>query len=171
MWNWRQKDPDGIERQLRSRRFEARDSFVESLSARVAARSTRRRHTRSRLAFAGAVSVFILGTFASFGGLSYAASGADGAYHAVKAVPTGHLHFTVRKSSATAQYAPTPKTHKKVTAAPKQTSGTAGVQASLGATKTSGTLPFTGLSLVATAILSLVLIGVGLLLRRREHQS
>jgi len=122
------------------------------------------------LAFAGAVSVFILGTFASFGGLSYAASGADGAYHVAKAVPTGHLHFTVQKSSATGQYSSTPKTHKKVTVAPK-TTGTAGVRATLGATNTSGSLPFTGLSLVTTALLSLLLIGLGLLLRRREHQS
>jgi len=136
MWNWRQKNSDGIEGQLRSRRFEARDSFVEGLSARVAPRSAGRRQTGSRLAFAGAVSVFILGTFASFGGLSYAASGADGVYHVAKAVPTGHLHFTVQKSSATGQYSPTPKTHKTVTVAPKQTSGTAGVQATLGATKT-----------------------------------
>lgn len=148
MWNWRQKDSDGIERQLRSRRFEASDSFVESLSARVAPRATPRRHTGSRLAFAGAVSVFILGTFASFGGLSYAASGANGAYHAVKAVPTGHLHFTVHKSSATGQYSSAPKPPKQ---APVQTQGTAGVQAVLGATKTSGTLPFTGLSLAVRA--------------------
>lgn len=171
MWNWRKKDSDGVESQLRSRRFEARDSFVEGLSARVAPRSSRRRHTGSRLAFAGAVSVFILGTFASFGGLSYAASGADGAYHAVKAVPTGHLHFTVQKSSATAQYAPTPKPPKTV--APSQTQGVAGAQATLPATatKTSGSLPFTGLSLATTAILSLVLIAAGLLLRRRERQS
>ena len=98
-----------------------------------------------------------------------AASGANGAYHAVKTVPTGHLHFTVHKSSATGQYSSAPKTTpKKVTV---QKHGTAGVQAVLGATKTSGTLPFTGLSLLATAILSLVFIAAGLMLRRREHQS
>jgi hypothetical protein len=35
----------------------------------------------------------------------------------------------------------------------------------------SGTLPFTGISLVGTFVLSLALIGGGILLRRRESRN
>lgn len=171
---WKRRKFDGgsdLEAGLRSYRASAPEELVDRVSHRITGERRVPQRAWSRVAFASAVAVFMLGTFASFGGLSYAASGADGAYHAVKAVPTGHLHFTVQKSSATAQYAPTPKPPKTV--APKQTQGVAGAQATLPttATKTSGSLPFTGLSLATTAILSLVLIAAGLLLRRRERQS
>ena len=63
-----------VDAALRSQRVEASDSFVDELSARIAPEMPRTRTAGSRLAFAGAVSVFILGTFASFGGLSYAAN-------------------------------------------------------------------------------------------------
>lgn len=170
MWKWRHKRQADLEARLRNHRPEARDEFVDTLSAAVAPRAGgTRRSTSSRLAFAAAVSVFILGTFASFGGLSYAASGATGAYHAVKQVPTGHVSFTVHKSSATAQYAPTTKPKKPK--ATKTEGAVAGVRATLSNPKASGSLPFTGLSLAGTAVLSLALIGLGLALRRREHQG
>jgi type VI protein secretion system component VasF len=167
MRKWRRSDSDSqLEALLRSHRADASEEFVDRVSRAVAARPGVQRRASSRLAFAAAVTVFILGTFASFGGLSYAASGAVGALHAVKQVKSGHLSFSVHKSSAAAQYGqPKPKTHKQ---APK--TGTAGVQGTLGV-RTGGTLPFTGLSLGATALLSLALIGVGLLLRRRERQN
>src|SRR6266536_3012514 len=101
-----------VEAALRSHRVEASDAFVEELSEQVSGQTARTRAGGSRLAFAGAVSVFILGTFASFGGLSYAASGAAGTYHAVKQVAAKHsLIVSVHKSSAAAQYAPKPKPH------------------------------------------------------------
>ena len=78
MWSSRRSDRHGFdpEEVLRSHRPDAREEFVESLAQRVAAeRSARPRVAWSRLAFAGAASTMILGMFASFGGLGYAASG------------------------------------------------------------------------------------------------
>src|SRR5215207_10183874 len=157
MWKRRKSFRGGseVEAALRSQRVDADQSFVESLSDHVLAERPEARAGRSRLAFAGAVSVFILGTFASFGGLSYAASGAAGTYHAVKQVAVKHsLIVSVPKSSAAAQYAPKPKPHKtqppKVAVAGTQT-GVAGVAG----VSSGDALPFTGVSLLATFILSL----------------
>jgi hypothetical protein len=115
--------------------------------------------------------VFILGTFASFGGLGYAASGASGTYDAVKQVVVKHkLTVSIPTSSAVAQYPakpkpapPAPKGPFKPPKAPKQQAG-----AVVGA---SSTLPFTGLSLLGTFLVSLALVGVGVALRRRERRS
>jgi hypothetical protein len=129
----------------------------------------RSRGTWSRVAFAAAASTFILGTFASFGGVGYAASGAKGTYHAVKQVAVKHaLIVSVHKSSASDQYGPKPKPHKK-----QAVGGVAGERGGVGVAgvRTSGTLPFTGLSLVATFVLSLALIVTGLTLRRRERRN
>jgi hypothetical protein len=169
MWKWTRilrarSELDGL---LRSQRAEARDEFVDGLAERVLATPRTTRRAWSRVAFAGAVTTFILGTVASFGGLSYAASGATGTYHAVKQVAVKHTLFvSVHKSSAAGQYAPKPKLKKKKHHA---AGGTAGVQAAV--SKPSGTLPFTGLSLLTTLIVSLALIATGLLLRRRERKS
>ncbi len=154
-----------LEALLRRHRAEPRDVFVARLAETVQAGPTPRR-AWSRVAFAGAVSVFILGTFASFGGLGYAASGAASAYHATKQVTAGHFFVSVHKSSAASQYAPKPK-HKRHQR--HVTGGLAGVQA--GVTKTSGSLPFTGLSLLATLLVSLALIGLGIALQRGEAKN
>jgi hypothetical protein len=123
----------------------------------------------SRLAFAAAVSVFILGTFASFGGLSYAASGATDTYKAVQKVVVKHkLAVSVKKSSAAGQYPSKPLTPPTVTA-PAKTSPTQAV-AGVAAVQTN-TLPFTGFSLLGTFVLSLLLIGAGIALRRRERRN
>jgi hypothetical protein len=176
MWKSRRmRRASGLDANLRSRRSEARAEFVAELSQRVLAEpfAPRSRRTWSRVAFAAAASTFILGTFASFGGVGYAASGAKGTYHAVKQVAVKHtLIVSVHKSSASDQYPPKPKPHKK----PKKHAaggGVAGERAAVGVAgvRTSGTLPFTGLSLVATLALSLVLIVTGLALRRRERRS
>jgi hypothetical protein len=170
MWKRRKSFGVGseVEAALRSQRVDPDPSFVEGLSERVLAQRTEARAGRSRLAFAGAVSVFILGTFASFGGLSYAASGAAGTYHAVKQVAVKHsLIVSVPKSSASAQYAPKPKPHKKTQ---PPAAKVAGAQVGV-AGVSSGTLPFTGLSLLATFVLSLALIVVGVALRRRERKN
>lgn len=165
-----------LDANLRSRRSEARAEFVTQLSQRVLAEPFVPRPSRmwSRAAFAAAASIFILGTFASFGGVGYAASGAEGTYHAVKQVAVKHtLIVSVHKSSASDQYSPKPKPHKKPKLHKKPAVGVAGEQNAVGVAgvQTSGTLPFTGLSLVATLALSLVLIVTGLALRRRERKS
>src|SRR4051794_4804386 len=155
-----------LDAQLRSSRPQARDEFVKSLSRQVVGRARTPTWARSRVAFAGAVSTFILGTLVSFGGLSYAASGAVGTYHTVKQVAVKHTLFvSVHKSSASSQYAPKPKPHKKHHR--QASTGVAGVQAAV--SKRSGTLPFTGISLLTTLVISLALIATGLLLRRRER--
>jgi hypothetical protein len=176
---WRRRKSYGVgaelDAALRNQRVEPREEFVEGLSRRVLAEPPAAQRSWSRVAFAAAVSTFILGTFASFGGLSYAASGANGTYHAVKQVAVKHtLIVSVHKSSARDQYAPKPKPHKKPK--PKKHAaggGVAGEQGAVGVAgvRTSGTLPFTGLSLVATFALSLALIVTGLALRRRERRN
>lgn len=172
MWKWPKFNRDSaLEAELRSVRAQPRDEFVTKLAETVESRPAPRR-AWSRLAFAGAVTTFILGTFASFGGLGYAASGSAGAYHAVKQVTTGHVFVSVHKSSAADQYAPKPKPHKKPKKHPHVATGVAGQQAALNkAVKSSGTLPFTGLSLLTTLLVSLALIASGIALRRREAKS
>jgi hypothetical protein len=142
---------------------------VGDLSRRLVPDDLPQPHAWSRLAFAAAVSVFILGTFASFGGLSYAASGATGTYDAVKQVVVKHrLTVSIPTSSATAQYPKKPLTPPTVVA-PAKTSHKH--HAGAAAAVQSNTLPFTGFSLLATFVLSLALIGAGVALRRRERRN
>jgi hypothetical protein len=171
MWKRRRSEVgDEFEGRLRKHRVEPSIEFVEGLSQRVLAERPSAQRAWSRLAFAGAVSTFILGTFASFGGLGYAASGATGTYHAVKQVATKHtLIVSVNKSSAADEYPPKPKPHK--TQPPAAVAGVAQGQLGVNDVKTSGTLPFTGLSLLATLVLSLALIASGIALRRRERRN
>src|SRR5438034_124195 len=157
-----------LDAQLRSSRPQARDEFVKSLAQHVGGPARTATRARSRLAFAGAVSTFILGTLVSFGGLSYAASGAAGTYHTVKQVAVHHTLFvSVHKSSAADQYPPPPKPHPKKHHRTSGAVGVAGVQNAVA--KPSGTLPFTGISLLTTLVVSLLLIATGVLLRRRER--
>jgi hypothetical protein len=119
----------------------------------------------SRLAFASALAVLILGTFASFGGMSYAASGGTSALRTIAKVTTAHK-VVVADSSASGQYPKAAKPAKHVRKhVAKPTHGT------LGATSKGGTLPFTGISLLVTALLSLALLAGGLLLRRAERRG
>jgi len=113
----------------------------------------------SRAAFVAAFVVLVVGSFASFGGLSYAASGSAHALKTVAHVATGHK-VVVHTSSAASQYDNKPtgqvlgvkkaKHHKAVLAAPVK----------------SGTLPFTGISLLVTVLLSLALAAGGYFIRR-----
>jgi hypothetical protein len=174
MWNRRKAFRAGreVDTALRAQRVEPSDEFVDGLSRHVAAHGRAARPAWSRVAFAGAVTTFVLGSFASFGGLGYAASGAAGGYHAVKRVVVKHaLIVSVHRSSAAAQYAPAPKPKHKTTvhvAGAQAGAGVAGVSAGL---KTGKTLPFTGISLLGTLVLSLALIIAGITLRRRERRS
>jgi hypothetical protein len=146
---------------LRARRAEAPDGLVDRICATVDDAEARRPRSWSRLAFACGMSVFVLGTFASFGGLSYAASGANGTYHALShAVATHKLAVSVH-SSAADQYPHAVKPAKVVKTKPKHA-------AVIGK---SGTLPFTGFSLLTTLLLSFALIGGGIVLRRRERRE
>ena len=80
-WNRRSDDLEG---ELRANRPEAPAHFVKSLSLRIGeAAHEQERHGAFRRGLAAAVTVAVFGALASFGGLSYAASGAA---HGVKAV-------------------------------------------------------------------------------------
>jgi hypothetical protein len=119
----------------------------------------------SRLAFAAAFSTLLLGTFASLGGIGYTTSGASHAYQTVKKL-TAAEDVTVDRSAAADQYAP----------APTPTQGAGPAEASQGAAAAEAveqaeTLPFTGISLLTTALLGIALIAVGLALRRRERRE
>jgi hypothetical protein len=156
---------DGIEGRLRDARAEPRATFVEAIAARAGGGS-RRSSGWSRLAFAASLAVMMLGTFASFGGLSYAASGGTKALRTLEKVTTAHK-VVVSHSSASSQY-PKPKA---AVAAKHVKQVVKAKPVTLAATKQSGTLPFTGVSLLVTVLLSLALMGGGLLLRRAERRS
>ena len=108
----------------------------------------------------------ILGMFASFGGLGYAASGASSTYTVVKQAVVHHKLTVHVKSSASGQYdvSPTAPAPTQKVAGQTQVKGSA-----LGAVKSS--LPFTGVSLLATVLLGFALLVTGLILRRRERSE
>ena len=166
MWN-RRGDHRWLEAALRSQRADAPDGLVRDISDKVIASPAQAPRAWSRVAFASAVSVLILGTFASFGGLSYAAGGASGTYDAVKQIVVVHkLKVAVHKSSAADEYKkdkPAAFTPPKTTAKPSAVHAAIKVQGQ--------TLPFTGFSLLGTFLVSLGLIGAGIFLRRRESKS
>lgn len=157
-----------LEKSLRARRAEASPELVQSLTDRVRRETFRPRRAWSRLAYAAAIAVFCLGTFASFGGLSYAASGAAQTYDTVKhAVAKQKLTVSVHRSSAADEYKTTPT---KPAVTPKHHHHQGAVAAAV-ATPSSGTLPFTGFSLLGTVLVSAGLIGAGAALRRRERRT
>ena len=172
---WKRKD-ESVERTLREARSHPSDEFVDAETSRVQAGMPRRREW-SRVSFAAALAVFMLGTFASFGGLGYASSGAVGSVKIVRhvVVPQKHqIRVRVRTySSASDQYG-TVQTVIKTVTKPTVRTKVIGVTATIkpaAATKAAGTLPFTGFSLVGTVVLGLALIGFGVFLRRREAGS
>src|SRR5213592_3619770 len=167
MWSHRRsRRPSDLEATLRKSRAEPREEFVQSLADHVDAKRPVHRTAWSRLAFAGAASTMILGMFASFGGLGYAASGATSTYTVVKQAVVHHkLKVHIKESSASSQYNTTP-------AAPTQSNVAGQTQvkgSALGAVKSS--LPFTGVSLLATVLLGFALLVTGLILRRRERSD
>ena len=101
---WERKR-DRVGNALRSARPEASEDLVSRLSEHVVAANERsaRTNRRSRLAFGTALVVFMAGSFASFGGLSYAATGAKNTASAVQQV-VAPAKAEQKKTSATAQY-------------------------------------------------------------------
>jgi hypothetical protein len=162
MWEARRRRHQArqLEEQLRSARPVPRDELVARIESNI---GTRRAPTAwSRLAFAGALSTLILGTFASFGGFGYAASGTTQALGTVKMLAATHKVHVL--SAADDQYKPTPQTpsHEVRGASQAQSAGVA-------AAAESRSLPFTGFSLLGTVIVALALITLGMVLRRRER--
>lgn len=160
----------GLERALRADRPRPRKGFVASLSdSLVPARAERR--VWSKTAFAAALTVFMLGTAASFGGASYAAVGATNAFHAVKRVTAVNHPKTRALSAASDEYSTPSTTSGSVKGVTKKGTTKPKPKQALPPTVPSGQLPFTGLSLLTTSVLGFALIGLGFLLRCRERDG
>jgi len=166
-WNG---EEDALERVLRNERPEARDELVAGL-ARTA--STARPARRlSRVAFASSLTVFMVGFFASFGGLGYAAANAHSVAKSITRIaqPAKQKLAAQTKSAAIAQYHSQQYTPPVAKPKPTKVIEVAGIS-----TKTpqqaSDELPFTGLGLGVTAALGLALLAIGAMLRRRESRA
>ncbi len=149
-----------LEERLRSARPEADEALVRAIAGAVEPRRSPR--AWSRVAFAGAFTTLLAGMFASFGGISYAASGATSAVHTLTKIAKAEK-VVVHHSSAANQYAP-PREEQAPASETQGAEAAQGVQAA-----ESGTLPFTGISLLATMLLGLAMVVTGLALRRRER--
>lgn len=175
---WR-RDRDGLEQRLRDGRPEAPASLVTELVEQSMAAAPVRRW--SRVAFAGALTVFMVGFFASFGGLGYAGASAQSATRSVTRIVVPAKTTKVKvvrqtQSAAQDQYATPPQQYTPPAATPKakpkviQVAGISTTQQPA-TSSSSGTLPFTGFGLGLTAGLGLLLLAVGMLLRRRESRA
>jgi hypothetical protein len=165
MWEARNRRSNyrRLEARLRSARPEADEALVRNIAGALEPR--RQPRAWSRVAFAAAFTTFLVGSFASFGGVGYAASGATSAVRTLTKLATTKS-VVVHHSAAADQYKP-PKPPKEDQGPATETQG---VQATQGV-EAQGTLPFTGLSLLATALLGLAMITTGLALRRRERRK
>jgi hypothetical protein len=150
-----------LEHDLRAERPEPRADFLLGLAKHVAESRPRRPRSASRLAFALALVTFVVGTFASFGGVGYAAEGAVSAVKVVKKAVADKPRV-LSGSSAQAQYQPPPP--------PEIEEGEGAAAAPTAQVAEAESLPFTGISLAITAALGLALLAAGLILRRAEKQ-
>ena len=169
---------DAVEVALRADRPEPGAALVADLSAFVSA-SPMEVHRGSRLAFASALAVLVIGTFLSFGGAAYAANGATQAPAtpaSTSAAADEYGDQAVAQVPLTPPTAPTseePTSQEPTSQEPTSQEPTTQVE---GATATapaqkSGTLPFTGVGLGSTALVSLLLVSLGVYLRRRESRE
>ena len=114
---WRQNSFD-LERELRSQRPEPRPQFMRMLTARIRPDHRAAGTSRVRVAVAGILTVVMLVSLASVGGISYAASGVRDVVTSVKHIKKPARHhraapsWRLRGSSATDQYRPKKKKKK-----------------------------------------------------------
>jgi hypothetical protein len=105
-----------------------------------------RRTSSSRLAFAAAFVVLVVGLFVALGGTAYA-----------------------QDTPAGVQYAGQDEEIEDVFTPPVANRPETGIETESGVV--AETLPFSGLSLLGTALLGAALVATGLLLRRREKKT
>jgi hypothetical protein len=167
MWESRnrRRSDRRLEARLRSARPEADEALVRAIAGTLEPRQQPR--AWSRVAFAAAFTTFVVGMFASFGGISYAASGATNAVQTLTKLAKAEK-VVVHHSAAANQYGG-PGDENQAPA--EETKGNQGVAATGGIEAEAGTLPFTGVSLLATMLLGLAMIMAGLALRRRERRK
>ncbi len=172
----RGRNPIDLESELRALRPAPRPELVDSIAERIASAQPRPQlHRLSRLSFAAAVTTLVLGTLASFGGLSHAASGTVDAFETVKSVATENVGLRVPdRSPAQTQYRDEEEETKITTVVgtrPGAPGGGGGGGAPVNevAGVTAEQLPLTGLGLVTTALVGLGFAGLGLALRRASR--
>lgn len=156
---------DDLEGLLRAHSPSPHPEFIDGLAGRLS-RQVPHPRAWSRIAFASALTTLMLGGFASFGALSYAAERVDHGVNAVKTVlgpPSGNAPRVSHRSPAADQYKSPPPT----------TPPAGGVLGSggAGAAQVTGELPFTGFPLIVTAAIGFGFLVLGVMLRRRERPS
>lgn len=159
MW-FERKNSRQLTRDLRALRQESPRALVEEISAQV---TPRHRRAWSRAAFAGALATLVLGTFASFGGVGYAAS---------ETAATVKTVYSVSKTASAKTSAHDQYSHHSVVVnvAPKHSTVVHSAKPTT-PTVTAKTLPFTGLSLKLTAAAAFALMLLGFGLRSWEKRS
>jgi hypothetical protein len=169
-WNG---EEDAVERALRDGRPAPRDELVAGLARTASARRPARRW--SRVAFASSLTVFMVGFFASFGGLGYAAANAHSVAKSVTRIvtpaKTQHALAVKAKSAAQDEYGQQTFTPPAAKPKPAKVIKVAGISTQTPKPSSTGELPFTGLGLGVTAGLGLMLLAFGALLRRRESRA
>jgi hypothetical protein len=154
-------DVDGL---LRLHRPSASADFVAAVARSLRPSRPRVGVPSSRLVFVTALCVLLLGVFASFGAVSYAAEGIGDGVASVKAAVAGPR--VVHHSPATDQYhTPPPIGTPGGGVSGARGGGGGGTQPAA-----MGNLPFTGFPIILTSAIGLGLILIGLMLRRREQR-
>jgi hypothetical protein len=161
---WKREEP--LERELRTS-FEPSAGLEEAIGDRVRESAPRVRYARaSHRLYLTALAVFMLGTFASFGGVGIAAQGAQQTVSAVAHITVSQKPVVHRTTAASDEYGTVVVKPAKVVKHKAKHHAAATSPTVLAVTKTQSTLPFTGISLLATVLLSMVFLGAGLVLRR-----
>jgi hypothetical protein len=173
---WRRRRGFQLEDELRALRSEPRADFVRHLAQRV--RGEDRRATLfvlSKVSFAGAVTVFMLGMLASFGGLGYAASTAEQAVQSATEVASADKQQSLPLAEPTSGQQSghggqiTPPEGERIVVETQRRVGAAPVP--LQQTQEREELPFTGLALASVALFALGLVALGAWLRRAARRS
>jgi type VI protein secretion system component VasF len=165
---WKRGSGGGeLEARLREERPEAPAHLIQDVTRMVEARPRRAPRVASRLAFAAALTIFVLGGFASAGGVAYASESAGQAVDTIKQVFASAP--LVRQSTAAAdQYQEDDVAEEEAVVVAPEEQAPADV---LFDEQELETLPFTGLALLPAAVLGLAFLVLGIFLRRRENSD